>query len=356
MATTAPSQLDPTSLDLSGISVATSSPSEVNPRTGTAYDPVICAAAAPVWFHPMPGRGSHLMLSARTWSAATPGGDVGFYADYTETLEPSWFVLHGPTGARSFVPGWGPTIPVTTAVEERRLVAAASRAPDYLYLLHSAVIAGQPGALLQLIRVAPGGCHIYVEEVLPSIEGVVFDRGLQYQTPFLTLYGTDPGGAIHAIRKRWAEIGTTTRQSSGYLPAWEYFTGIGFSLDPTQAAPLPGVSSDGPLSFAAFRQMVLMSTVVASGTDYLGRVWESRQGRPFRATATSVNLGSSAESYLGHGLMLQPQLEANPLRLASASVSAGVPYVLTTKARGGRRIVADQHLGFAPNPSVTVVG
>ena len=62
-------------------------------------------------------------------------------------------------------------------------------------------------------------------------------------------------------------------------------------------------------------------------------MWESRQGRPFRGTPTSVVLGAG-EAYLGHGLMLQPQLEANPLMLASASVSAGVPYLLTTKLVG----------------------
>ena len=216
MSTTAPAQVDPTSVDATGISVATSPPSEANPRAGAVYDPVICAAAAPVWFHPMPG-GAHLMVNARTWSAATPAGGVGSYASYTEELSPTWFVLHGPTGARSLVPGWGIVVPINITTEERRLVAAASRAPDYLYLLHSAVIAGQPAALVQLIRVAPGGCHIYVEEVLPSLtvgeDTVVFDRGLQYGTPYLSLYGTDPGGAIYAIRKRWAEIGATAASS-----------------------------------------------------------------------------------------------------------------------------------------------
>ena len=104
--------------------------------------------------------------------------------------------------------------------------------------------------------------------------------------------------------------------------------------------------------------MTLMSTCVHSGTDYLGRVWESRQGRPYRPSATSVVLGT-AESYLGHGLMLQPQLEANRLMLASASVSGGVPYVFTTKLaveRRRTRICADQHLGTAHNPPVKVVG
>jgi hypothetical protein len=64
--------LDPSSYDLTGISVATAAPGD-NPRTGTVYNPVVFAAGAPVWFHPMPG-GSHLMVRARRWSAATRGG------------------------------------------------------------------------------------------------------------------------------------------------------------------------------------------------------------------------------------------------------------------------------------------
>ena len=106
LSTTAPTQLDPASLDLSGISVATTVASDPNPRTGTVYDPVTFAAGAPIWFHPMPG-GSHLMVCARTWHEATPSGGVGLFADYTESLLPSWFVVQGsPAGATS-VPGWG---------------------------------------------------------------------------------------------------------------------------------------------------------------------------------------------------------------------------------------------------------
>ena len=65
-------KLDPSSFDLTCISVASAAPGD-NPRTGTVYSPVVFAAGAPVWFHPMPG-GRHLMVRARRWSAATPGG------------------------------------------------------------------------------------------------------------------------------------------------------------------------------------------------------------------------------------------------------------------------------------------
>jgi hypothetical protein len=341
MSTTAPAQLDPSSLDLAGISVATAAPSD-NPRTGTAYDPVVCAAAAPIWFHPLPG-GSHLMVCARRWSAAIPGGGGGGYSSYTESLEPSWFLLNGRTGARTFVPGWGPTIPINTKIDSPRLQAAASRAPDYLYLLHSGVIAGQPGALIQHLRVAPAGTRIYVEETLPTApagsEVIVFDQGLQYVTPYLFAYGTDAAGVLYQIRKPWSLIGTSARQASGYTPAWEYFTGTGYSTDPAQLTPLE-LTTAGPLGFGVFRTTALMSTCVLSGTDYLGRVWESRQGRPFRPTATSVNLGSGG-SHLGHGLALQPMLEPNPAAEAMAGASAGVPYLSTQKltTAGGDALV-----------------
>jgi hypothetical protein len=510
MSTTAPIQLDPASLDTSGISVATTVASDPNPRTGTVYDPVTFAAGAPIWFHPMPG-GGHLMVCARTWHEATPSGGGGLFTDYSESLLPSWFVVQGLTGKRDFVPGWGRWVPMNTITGgSQQLKAAASRAPDYLYLLHSADIAGQPGALVQLIRVAPRGTTIYLEEVAPSltvartsvnhvidptfedttihrnewwtpdvgngysteharsgthsikliesaagwdgfsllpvakspsttsaevaaasvrvtpgqryyseiwvypttsvgsvdfaaafrdsteanetiwitwgftdyrvlptpaantwtklsgyltvpagydrmepyfevaddavgltvyvddpvVQGpgtIVFDKGMQYATPYLNLYGTDPNGQIYQIRKKWGEIGSTRQESSGYTPGWEYFTGLGFSTDPLSAAPLAGVTSAGPLSFAAFRYVTLMSTVSALGTGYIGQVYESRQGRPFRPSGPPIALGSDpTESYLGHGLALQPQLETNPAMLPAAD-SGGIPYVVTTK-------------------------
>ena len=70
----------------------------------------------------------------------------------------------------------------------------------------------------------------------PSItigpDAVVFDKGMQYATPYLYLYGTHPSGTIYQIRKKWGEIGSTRQESSGYTPGWEYFTGVGFSADP----------------------------------------------------------------------------------------------------------------------------
>src|SRR5262249_31406030 len=115
---------------------------------------------------------------------------------------------------------------------------------------------------------------------------------------------------------------------------WEFYTGTGYSIDPGQARPLDGVTSAGPLSFAAFRTMAVMSTVDTEGTDHLGQVWHSQQGRPFRKGGPPGALGDTPP-HLGHGLQLQAQLETNTTTALMLGASGGVPYVVSTKAASG---------------------
>lgn len=350
MSTTAPTQVDSDSIDVTGVSVATSTPNVANPRLGRIYDPAVFAAAAPVWFHPVHD-GSYLMVSARRWFSGTPvGGNPGVYSAHSEDLAPSWTLLDGPSGHRFAVPGFGVDIPITTTTDAPpTLVAAASRAPDYLYLLHSALINTVEVAILQRIRVAiSGAVTVAAEEVLPSVtagaDTVVFDAGLQYDTPYLHLYGTDTTGAVYRMRKSWAAVGSNRSSSrftitsgskvAGLESTWQYFHGTGFSTDPTEVAPLPTITTAGPMSFSAYRTGVLITTVNKSGSTYSGIGWLTRAGKPMTRVGPTVALGSSSDgSYLGGGIQLQPQLGANPAAAAmTAGVGAGIPYVVWTKA------------------------
>ena len=333
MGTTILPQIDPTALDTTGLSVATSYV-EDNSRSGAIYDPVNLAAAAPIWFHPLPS-GSHIMVMARRWHAATPGGGMGTYSDYTEDLTPSWVIVDGPQGSTR-QPSGGVAIPRNTVLTSPTLVGAASRAPDYLYLLY----ATEDTAVVQRIRFSgTAGVAISAEETLPTlaVEGeedpVVFSKGLHMSTPHLMVYGTDSTGAVYQARKPWALLGSTRPSPSpgthNAAPVWEYFTGSGFSSDPAQAVPLP-LTTVGPMGFGAVRSTSVITTISENEGTYTGHFWASTKGRPLRKLPTTVALGTDAQ-YLGHGLLPQPELAPHPGNTGSPQA---LVYLYTTLAEG----------------------
>lgn len=318
-------QVDPTALDAVGLSIATSYV-EDNARSGIVYDPTTVAAAAPIWFHPMPD-GTHLMVMARRWHTATPGGGVGTYGAHTEDLTPSWAVVDGPRGSRTPVSGSGITIPLNTALSSPRLRGAASRAPDHLYLLH----ANDTTAVVQRIRLSPtGSVSIAVEETLPTltVEGeedpVVFSKGLQMATPYLYLYGTDSTGAVYRMRKPWSLLGSIRSTATSPAPAWEYDVVTGYSVDPTLALPIPELTTVGPMGFGAVRATTVMTTVTENEGDYTGHFWTSTKGRPLRKVGLTIPLGSD-DAYLGHGLLPQPEIAPQ-----NALSTLALPYLFTT--------------------------
>jgi hypothetical protein len=342
MATSPVVQLANTSLDVSGLSTATTIPTALDPRAGTIYTPDTLAGAQPVWFHPFKD-GSHLMCVSRIWSGAAPvGGTPGVYSTFIEATTPSWFVVNGLSGTVA-VPAGGSTIPMTTPVTSSTLVGGASRPQDLMFLLHSVQINSTRQALLQHfdIKALNNSLTLGAEEVLPSTATVVFDKGIQMSTPFLFLYGTDADGKVYRIRKAWNKVGVNTTKAAdmrGQYPqpgsVWEYYTGTGWSADPSELAPIQSdFYSDGPLSFGAWQSQVYVSTVVRNSTNYSARIWVSNKGRPFRQLVlpTPIALGSTADgTYCGAGLSFQSQLGANPTALSTGD-SAGIVYVSTTK-------------------------
>lgn len=283
------------------------------------------------------------MCVSRTWSDAAPvGGTPGVYSTFTEATDPSWYVVGGLSGTMA-VPAGGALIPIRTPVTSSTLVSGASRPADLMFLLHSVQIDGHRQGLLQHfdIKAMNNSLTAGGEEVLPSTATVVFDKGIQMFTPFLYLYGTDADGKVYRIRKAWNKVGVNTTKTAdqrGQYPqagsVWEYYTGTGWSADPSELTPIQAdFYSDGPLSFGAWQSLIYVSTVVKNGTNYSARIWSSNKGRPFRQLVIpgGVALGSSADStYCGGGLSFQSQVGANPTALSTGD-SAGIVYVSTTK-------------------------
>jgi hypothetical protein len=290
--------------------------------------------------------GQHLIINAQRWYSATPvGGDPGSFSAYSADPTPSWYVLDGPSGARSAVPNDPIDIPMITGVDagSARITAAASRPPGYLYLLTSATISSSPVTVLQFLLISPNGAvSIQAEELLPTPGSVTFNRGLQYDTPYLYVYGSDSAGHVYRMRKLWAKVGFNKQLTVPLVPqqgfgivgnqvGWEYFTGSGYDADPSKIGIISGLTTVGPMSFASLRNKWLMSTVTASGSTRSAQLYTMVAGRPVRPVGTPLALGStSTGSYLGLGAQLQPQLTADPTNFPTGS-TAGVPYVISTR-------------------------
>jgi hypothetical protein len=182
--------------------------------------------------------------------------------------------------------------------------------------------------------------------VLPTANGVVFDKGLQMLTPNMLAYGTDDDGKVYKIAKQWGQVGMNgnrtviTGKNNFYSsiptgnPGWQYYTGTGFSSVPSDLGAISGLASAGPLTFAVVRNKVVLGTVIDTSGTYTGQFWLSRSGGDFAPQGTPVALGASGDgSYLGGGLALQPQLQANPAASAMlvAGVASGLPYLLSKR-------------------------
>jgi hypothetical protein len=391
MSTSPAIQVPVDSFDTLGVSVATSPRSSAVPRQGSVYDLITMAAASPIWFHPI-ADGRLLMINSQIWDAATPVGGSGAYSAYTVDTVPSWFLLDGPTGKRTAVPGGSVHIPMTTAATGVTVIAAASRPPNLLFLLSSGTINSATNAILQRFHVNPNtSVAIANEEVLPLlyidslggvdtpagliakqlaaheasttvptiVSSIVFNAGMQYDSPNLVLYGTDSSNNVYKIRKPWGRVGHNTQTSVTFVKrtandtigsalGWQYYNGTGYSSDPTTLASMP-ITTHGPMSFGLYRNQVMMTTVSLSGTTYTGQFWISKSGQPFVQQATTVALGSSADgSYLGGGIQLMPQLSPNPTASVMLGALSGIPYVISKRTGSASDYVLDTVWNILP--------
>lgn len=234
------------------------------------------------------------------------------------------------------------SIPMNTEVDSRVVTAAVSRPPTQLFLLNAVTVGSDAGAVLQRLAVAADGTvSIAVEETLPTIvlgedNTVVFDKGLQFQDPWLYLYGTDANDRVYRIRKPASHVGankavltsTTLSGLVGTPQGWDYFNGSGYSLTPTEASPVHSalgiLTTAGPMSFASYRTTTVMTTVENVAGVRQGRVWRSVVSR-LAHKGEAIALGN-ADTYQGGGVALQPLLAAN----VASGVATAIPYVVST--------------------------
>lgn len=314
------SQVSSDSIDVTGLSVVTSSRRINDQRYGIVYDNAHLAAVVPVHFHPVDAN-NYLMLFNRRWSGAVSSPQTpGAYSDYTEDTSPGWAMITTPSGQRRPVGSDGSyAIPFQHNYDDIFLVDAVSRTSEYLYVL----FAGSRKTLVdsQATTVTNGiithwwnnpstkSISLLSQEEIPqgvarpdtitaatwdslSFEEkqsrglpVVFDKGLQCHTPFMVVYGTDSLNRLYKARKPWSRIGTNLApRISGTIqgllaqpredPRWTYFTGTGWSLDSSEIVSMTDqrnqpITSAGPVSVATHRNQTFLSTVtqqVTSGT------------------------------------------------------------------------------------------
>ncbi len=104
-----------------------------DPTTGSLWDLSGLAAAQPVHFHPLTPT-MFVMVFSQRWHTTTPSGtDPGAFTSHSEDTTPGWVLVRAPAGGASTI-GGSYALP-TNIPGTRTLVAAASRATDYLYTL-----------------------------------------------------------------------------------------------------------------------------------------------------------------------------------------------------------------------------
>lgn len=345
MATTPATLVSINAVDASGLSVVTAGPNLTDARAGAIYSPSNVAAAVPLHFHPLKD-GRFLMVAQRFWTAATiVAGQQAKYSSYTE-LGGCWAILNGGTGTLERVAG-GLEIPIRTSVDTAQAVSATSKPQDLLWVLHQVTLNGNVAAIAQWWEVNyAGAISLTGEEVLPTIAvdadtSVVFDKGINYDGgSFVVVYGTDQDDKLYCIRKNFGRIGYN-RGVQATVPnkvsaiegmAWQYYTGTGWSNDPTELAPMQdGVTTQAPVSFGSWRTQRIMTTV---NENLQGVFWTSNSGRPWLQAAEAVDLGQLGDgSYVGAGVQLQDQVGASSV--AAAGSNAAIPYVSTKRSTSG---------------------
>ena len=374
MSRTSPSQVSSDAIDDVGVSVTICPRRASDPRYGTIYDPAKIAGVVPVHLHRLTTN-EYLMVFSRRWHTATTSAtDPGGYTAYSQDTSPGWLKVGVPSGQPTAM---GPTsaISMRTSYDSAVLTDAVSRSTEYLYLLTSitkgAEVTGvvshwwhntTTNSVQEIAEESVTQAHarpvnttqlawasLTAENRVAAGDKVVFDRGLWFLTPHLLVFGASSDNRLFMVRKPWGRIGINSveQPSTAYRilgttaedPRWSYYTGDGWSVDPTLAAPIVDskgavITSLGPVSVATFRDRNWLVAVVAEGDNRLARIYSQRGQRPW-AVEGSVSLGSVADgSYLGDTLRFQQQVppatSSDPM--SNPANDAALVYVVSTKS------------------------
>ena len=325
MATQAIPQVLDTSVDSFGLSTLSATMTADAPRAGSMYDPANLAAGVPIWFHARQD-GTHVALFQSYWTGATVGASgPQSFTDHTEVATPTQVTVTAPGGGTSSL---GP-IPTRLPGSDLAINGAASRT-DFLFTVGSL----NGSAIVQHHRVSSNGVLMLAsEESLPPVgdNNVLFSQGCYTEITHLVVFGTDSDGQLYQARRPWSRIGAP----AGADP-WQYRGSKGWLADPASLVPI-GLSSAGPVSVTKSkdkRLISVVSSVTTPTTAYSGLVYSARLADPFgswKLQGDPVDLGD-ADTYLGGGLYLQPQLPRNPAAPLTPGFNNGVPYVSSVRS------------------------
>jgi hypothetical protein len=332
------------------------------------------AGVVPVHLHRLTTE-EYLMVFSRRWhTATTSSSDPGGYTAYTQDTSPGWVKIGVPSGYPTAM-GANYTIPLRTTYDSAVLTDAVSRSTEYLYLLTSvtknSVTTGvvshwwqntTSGSIQEIAEESVteatarpvnttelAWASLTSEQRVAAGSRVVFDRGLWLLSPNLLVFGASADNRLFMVRKPWGRIGTNSVEQAGSAyrilgttaedPRWSYYTGDGWSVDSTLAAPVVDskgnvITSLGPVSVATFRDRTWLAVVVAEGDNRLARIYSQRGQRAW-TVEDSVSLGSVADgSYLGDTLRFQQQVppatSSDPM--SNSANDAALVYVVSTKS------------------------
>ncbi|QIG58374.1 hypothetical protein SEA_SKOG_222 [Gordonia phage Skog] len=289
----------PDSLDGRGLStITTTMAADASvPTQGTAYHPQHFAAGVPVYFHGLTG-GKHLALLRERWTDATVG-DLGpqSYTEHTAVHFPGAVVIDPVTGRQG----------ATMDLPGRMTRLSGACGQRSLFWTSGTTVDAE--AIVSLYRVTgSGGIELVADEVLPAIDDVLFDAGCALDAGNLVVFGRDTEDKVYGMRKLASRVGVQTEQAP-----WRYSGGArGWQPDVADLDSI-GLESAGPVSMAQRSDGTWMTTV-AVDTDGVrtGQVYRTQRlvSTAWSPVGEVVALGDD-DSYLGGGLYLQPQINAN---------------------------------------------
>lgn len=301
------------SIDRFGLSTATTTRNGLA-RVGTVYDPARFAAAIPVHFHPLGGT-KFLGLFDGYWkdatvSTTTPGrhtAKTAVDAPAAAVIDAATGQLSVPTGVPSFTLPVSGALALTSAASSTNFVMTLSTGSGKALLHHWSI--SRDGSLLLMGEYS-------IPDIQTDSQTVRFDRGVYFDQPWIYLWGV--GLADNRIY--------TARQYVSKLNRpWLYQTDHGWS--PTGATPVLAATTVGPMSTVLWRGTTLVSTVATVGSDKVGQIWSTRtMTDPWILRHEAVIAPTT--SWLGAGLMLQPQVIANPAAVADSAIGS-IPWVST---------------------------
>jgi hypothetical protein len=377
MSRISPSPISSGAIDDVGVSVTVSPRRASDPRYGTVYDPAGIAGVVPVHLHRLT-TDQYIMVFSRRWHTATTSAtDPGGYTAYSQDTSPGWMKVGVPTGQPTAM-GSTYAIPMRTTYDSAVLADAVSRSTEYLYLLTSVTKGSVTTGVVShwWHNTTTGSVQEIAEESITeacarpvnttelawqsltaderSVAGdkVVFNRGLWFLTPHLLVFGASSDNRLFMVRKPWGRIGINDVEQPSTMyrvlgttaedPRWSYYTGDGWSVDRSLAAPIVDskgavITSLGPVSVASFRDRTWLATVIAEGDNRLARIYSQRGQRVWTVEDT-VSLGSVADgSYLGDTLRFQQQVppatSSDPM--SNPANDAALVYVVSTKSVSG---------------------